>query len=124
MHLKVLNKDNKIDLYKVPYEYEKISLFIKFHDNNNHISYKRLLKEIKEAKYNWKTLQNYSLNYIKECPVCIRQKAGINIKPITTPMIPKVPREIYVVDGWKLNKELATLSGYTWVLDIFNHFSK
>ena len=39
-------------------------------------------------------------------------------------MIPKVPREIYVVDGWKLNKGLATLSGYTWVLDIFNHFSK
>jgi len=71
LHLKVLNKDNKIDLYKVPYKYEKISLFIKFHDNNNHISYKRLLKEIKEVKYNWKTLQNDSLNYIKECPACI-----------------------------------------------------
>ena len=50
LYLKVLNKDNKIDLYKVPYEYEKISLFKKFHDNNNHISYKRLLKKIKEAK--------------------------------------------------------------------------
>ena len=39
-------------------------------------------------------------------------------------MIPKGPRERYVVDDWKLYKELATLSGYIWVLDIINHFSK
>ena len=38
LYLKVLNKDNKIDLYNVPYEYEKISLFKKFHDIIDHFS--------------------------------------------------------------------------------------
>ena len=42
-----------------------------------------------------------------------RQKAGINIKPSPTPIIPKGLRESYVVDGWKLHNKLVTLSGYT-----------
>ena len=99
-------------------------MFQKYHNNNNHISYKRIFKEIKEANYNWKTLRNDCLNYFKHCPVCIRQKAGINIKPSPTPIIPKGPRERYVINCWKLHNELATLSGYTWILDIIDHFSK
>ena len=99
-------------------------MFQKYHNNNNHISYKRLLKEIKESNYNWKTLRNDCLYYIKQCPLCIRQKAGINIKPSLTPIWPKCQRERYVEDGWKLPNELGTLSGYTWVLDIIDHFIK
>jgi len=80
------------------------------------------LKDIKEIKYNWKTLPNDPLNYIKKCPLCTLQKAVINKKSITTPIIPKIPRERYVVDDWKLHKELANLSLYTLVLDIIDKF--
>jgi len=69
-------------------------------------------------------LSNDSSNYVKEHPVCISQKTGISIKPITTPIIPKGTREGYVGDDWKPHKEFSTLSDYTWVIVIIDHFSK
>lgn len=56
--------------------------------------------------------------------MCIHQKPGINIKPSPTPIILKGQRERYLVDGWKLHNELVTLTGFTWVLDIIDLFSK
>ena len=41
-----------------------------------------------------------------------------------TQIIPKGPRERYVIDGWKLHNTLALESGFTWVIDIIGHFSK
>lgn len=51
LYLKLASNANKIELYKIPYKGEVISLFEKFHDNNGHLQYKRLYNEIKEAKY-------------------------------------------------------------------------
>ena len=33
LYLKMLNKDNELELFKVPYEYEKLSLFKKYHND-------------------------------------------------------------------------------------------
>ena len=124
LYLKLANDDNKNELYKIPYEGEVIALYEKFHDNNGHLQYKRLYNEIKGAKYIWKTMKNGCLNYVKNCPICIRNKGGKNIKPLPTTIIPKGPRERYVMDGWKLHNSLAEKIGFTWIVDLIDHFSK
>ena len=47
-----------------------------------------------------------------------------SFKPIQKKIITKGPKERYVIDGWKLHEDLADISGYTWVIDIIDHFSK
>ena len=69
-------------------------------------------KKLKKQSKIGKLLGNDSSNYAKEYPVCIIQKEGINIKPITTPIIPKGTRERYIGDDWKLHKDFSTLSDY------------
>ena len=122
--MKQLNVKNKLELLKVPYESEKQTLFKKYHDDRGHISYRRVYREIIEQKYIWKSLRNDCLNYVNNCPYCIRLKSGKSYKPIPTQIIPKGPQERYVVDSWKIHKELSQVTGYNWVIDIIDHFSK
>lgn len=44
-------------------------------------------------------MRNDCLNYVKKCSDCIRNKGGKQIKPLPNNIIPKVPRERYVMDG-------------------------
>ena len=37
LYIKLKNKNNEIEKYRIPYESEKTSLFYKFHDINGHI---------------------------------------------------------------------------------------
>lgn len=94
------------------------------HDNKGHIEYKRVVKEIREKNFFWKGMGNDCLKYVKECPICLRNKAGIEINPQPKKIIPKGPRERYVCDSWKLNNELIKISGYKWVMDVIDYFSK
>ena len=124
LFIKIKNKGNQIEKYKIPYESEKISLFIKCHDKKGHIGYKRMIEEIKEENFYWKSIRNDCKQYVLECPSCIKSKAGKLIKPIQKKIITKGPKERYVIDGWKLHEDLADISGYKWVIDIIDHFSK
>ena len=76
LFIKIINKNKEIEKLKVPYETEKISLFLKYHDNNGHIGYKRMMQEIKNNNYYWKSLRNDCKQYVLECPTCIKLKAG------------------------------------------------
>ena len=58
LFIKIKNKGNQIEKYKIPYESEKISLFIKCHDKKGHIGYKRMIEEIKEENFYWKSKRN------------------------------------------------------------------
>jgi hypothetical protein len=65
LFLKKLNKSNEITLLKVPFLGEIHSLLIQYHDNNNHISHKRVYTELIDAKIFWNIswdFQNSSLN--------------------------------------------------------------
>ena len=124
MFVKNINKNKEIEKIKVPYETEKISLFLKYHDNNGHIGYKRMMQEIKNNNYYWKSLRNDCKQYVLECPTCIKLKAGTIVKPTQKKIITKGPKDRYIIDGWKLHEDLAEASGYKWVIDIIDHFSK
>ena len=54
----------------------------------------------------------------------MRNKIGepIKLKPIK--IISKGPCERFVIDGWKLPKHLVEITGYEWVIDVIDHFTK
>ena len=51
-------------------------------------------------------------------------KAGKNINVKTKTIISKGPLERVVVDGWELDNQLKEITGYSWVIDMVDHFSK
>lgn len=124
LYLKKLNKENNIDLYIIPYEVEKNSLFEKYHNQKGHLYSRRVFNEIRADKIYWKTMRNDIINYINKCPTCIRKKGDVIMKANPGKIIPNGPKDRYVIDGWKIHKSLATESGYSWVIDIIDYFSK
>ena len=124
LFLKKLDKSNNINKYKIPFEIEKIGLFHKHHDKKNHISYKRMIIAIKEDNYYWKSIRNDCKNYCLNCPYCIKMNSGKIIKSKPKKILTYGPRERYIMDGWKIHNELMLVSGFTWVIDIIDHFSK
>ena len=122
--MKFLNNKIKIELLKVPYEYKAKNILKEYHTNKGHISSKRVVNSIKNAKYYWKSLRNDAINYINNCPICLRKKCGIEIKKSPIKILVKGPLERFVIDGWKHPNSLAELSGYTLVIDVIDHFTK
>ena len=106
LYYKILN--NKIIKYKIPYIFEANNLFYTYHDKNGHISVKRVVKEIKNNKFYWKTIHNDCLNYIAKSPICLKMKGGNVIKSI--PIQIKTQGSL---DGWKLHNELTNLTSFT-----------
>ena len=96
----------------------------KFHDKRGHISSERVILEIKKHKFYWKTIRNDVKKYIKNCAQCMRNKIGVSIKITPIKIITKGPCERFVIDGWRLPKHLAEITGYEWVIDIIDHFTK
>ena len=53
-----------------------------------------------------------------------KRKKGENIISNPVKIIPNGPKDRYVLDGWKLHKTLAEETGFTWVIDVIDYFSK
>ena len=69
-------------------------------------------------------MRNNILNYINKCPFFIREKNWENIISKPGKIIPNGPKDRYVLDCWKIHKNLAEEIGFTWVIDIIDYFSK
>ena len=90
---------------------------MKYHDNNNHISHKRVYTELIEAKIFWKIMRNDIMKYVTECAYYIRLKSGKDVKSKPIQIITKGPQNSYILDGWKLPKDIVKNSGYTLVIE-------
>ena len=124
LRIRKANKDKKIELYKIPYEAEKFSLFDKYHTQKGHLCTRRVYDELINDKYYWKSMRNDIINLINECPTCIREKHGISIKAKPGKTTPNGPKDRYAIDGWKIHLSLAIETGFTWIIDIIDYFSK
>ena len=51
-------------------------------------------------------------------------KKGKNINPKVKFIITKGSLERAVADGWELDENLKKITGFNWVVDILDHFSK
>lgn len=55
---------NKEDLYKIPFESEKLNLLSNTHLENGHIGYVRLYNEILEKKFIWKNMYEECKSFV------------------------------------------------------------
>ena len=62
--------------------------------------------------------------HVANCTQCLLLRGGKKFTLAPKQIITKGAKDRYVVDGWKLNDELANISGYKWAIDIIDHFSK
>lgn len=83
-----------------------------------------MVNEIKELKYIWKSMKYDALKYVKDCPEWIKSKGGLTIKSLPKIIEIKGPRERYIADSWKLPKNILEQTGYIYILDIMDYFSK
>ena len=109
---------------KVPYEIEKKELLSNIHLNQGHSGYIRLYNEIINQKFYWKGIIEDCKKYVTECNICIKQRGGKKVSLASKHIETKGSKERYVVDGWKLFKELSEETGFTWIIDIIDYFSK
>jgi len=109
---------------RIPYINEKNNIITLAHLNNGNIGINRTISKIKELGYYWDYLSEDVKEYIDNCPQCIMTKKGIMIKPKSKVIITKGPLERLVVNGWELDEELKAITGFNWVIDLVDYFSK
>ena len=94
------------------------------HKSTGHTGYYRLYKEIILKKYYWKGIIEDCKDTVNNCIDCIKLRGGAKFKLCPKQIITKGAKERYVADGWQLHTELVNVSGFKWVIDIIDHFSK
>ena len=109
---------------RVPLYKEKNNIIITAHTSNGHIGINRTTLKIKEEGYFWETLIDDVKEYIEKCPKCILSKKGKKIYTKLKIIITNGPLDRVIVDGWELDSDLKTITGFGWVIDIIDHFSK
>lgn len=120
-----IKKINSEDLnLKVPYEIEKKELLSNIHLNQGHSDYIHLYNEIINQKYYLKGIIKDCKKHVTEFNICIKQRGGIKICLASKHIETKGSKERYVVDWWKLFKELSEETGFTWIIHIIDYFSK
>ena len=63
-------------------------------------------------------------SFINNCVKCLQIKNGKEIKVNPKVIITKGPLERAVADGWESDEDLKKITGYNWIIDLTNHFSK
>jgi len=116
---------NKIIEKKIPFKIEIPFIFYSCHINKQiHYSINKSKENLKNSEYYYEGIINDLLNYIYKFPKCSISK---NIKSIHTPMkllIEDGPHYQYQMDIWYLDDDIAQISGFNYILDIIDVFSK
>ena len=111
--------------YQIPLEVEKIHLIKSIHINNGHIGCNRTVAKIIDEGFKWDNMLGDVLSYIKyDCTQYINQKAGEKIDAKSKIIITKGPKERFIIDGFQLDQITAEITGFSYVIEIIDHFSK
>ena len=123
--LNPLNKENEKDIaYKIPYLHEKENLVKQIHFNNNHPGRITLINLLHKEKWYWSGMNRDIGNIIKSCAVCNKPFKFKSLSKKMKIIIDNGPHYRYVADLWYLNGDLKEDTGYSYILDIIDHFSK
>ena len=109
---------------KIPYKLETF-IFYSCHVNKlTHYSLKRSKENLKKSDYYYEGISKHLLDYILECPKCktikLAQKVAVPMKLL----IENEPHYRLEIDLWYLSEDIAELTGYNYILDIIDVFSK
>ena len=117
------NNDNK--WYYIPLTNEKESLLEEYHWKYNHCGRDAMIDLLKSNNWYWYGFYQDVTNFVKQCPFCDNSKSKFKqIKTGIKVIIDKGPHFRYIADLWYLAKDISKISGYKYILDIIDHFSK
>ena len=110
---------------KIPYKIELPFIFYTCHVNKIiHNSFKRSKENLKNSDYYYEGITKHLMDYILDCPKCKIKKTG---QKVTAPMkllIEEGPHYRLEMDLWYLSEDIAEATGYNFILDIIDVFSK
>ena len=110
--------------YKIPLQSEKISLVKNLHCSNNHCGRDQTVHLLYENKWYWHNINEDILNIIKSCPGCGNKNKYKKIFKKNIKINDEGPHFRYIADLWQLPNEIYNKSGYIYIIDIIDHFSK
>ena len=120
-----LNKKEEIDIvYKIPLKIEIDNLINNIHINNNHSGVKQTVNKLYAEKWYWHGINEYVTSFIKLCPKCCNPGKYKKFKRINKIIMDNGPHYRYIGDLWELPKKIYNKSGYRYIIDIVDHFSK
>ena len=120
--IKNSNPDNIY--YKIPYIHEKNILINLYHTSNNHCGRIQTINYLHNDKWYWYCMNNDVQEVLKKCKECINPSKFHALKKKNKIIIDNGPHYRYVADIWYLNTQISNKTGYKYVLDIIDHFSK
>ena len=120
------DKDEKEDQwYKIPFMKEKEIIVINFHNNFNHCGRDAIVTLIKKEGWYWYGFFKDIETMIKDCPQCDNAKGKFKkFKPTIKVISDNGPHYRYICDIWYLSKEISETTGFNYILDIIDHFTK
>ena len=110
--------------YKIPYSHEKNILINYIHINNNHCGRIQIINYLHKNNWYWYGMNHDIQEQIKTCINCYKPNKFKELKKKNKIIIDNGPHYRYVADLWYLNNSIQENSGYKYVIDIIDHFSK
>ena len=128
-------KDGRIDIKnainpytntkKIPYEIELPFIFFNCHINNKiHLSFRQSKERLQNSDYYYEGITTDLTEYIKNCKKCSITENLKVIKPPMKQIIENGPHFRIEMDIFYLPDDITKVSGYNYVLDIIDIFSK
>ena len=117
--------NNENNWYYIPYKDEKEIILNELHWKNNHCGRDAMKDLLKSNKWYWYGFYLDIIDFIKRCPFCDNSKS--KFKKLNTGIkviLDKGPHYRYIADLWYLSKDISKISGFKYILDIIDHFSK
>ena len=109
---------------KIPYQYEVIPLCNNIHVSLRHACLTKCKQYLLASDYYWEGCTNLLSKIIDERSIYCQLKKIESFKPKLKRIITKGPHIRYVADIWELSKEFVEITGYSYILEIIDHFSK
>ena len=123
--LNPLNKESEKNLaYKIPFLHEKDILVKEFHFNNNHSGRITLINLLHQENWYWYGMNRDIGDIIKSCAFCNKPFKFKSLSKKMKIIIDNGPHYRYVADLWYLKGDIKEDTGYNYILDIIDHFSK
>ena len=122
--LNPLNKDNDEIYYKIPFLHEKDILVMQIHIDNNHAGRDAVIELLHKENWYWYGMNKDIANIIKICPLCNKPFKFKSLSKKKKIILDEGPHFRYVADIWYLCNEIKAETGYNYVLDVIDHFSK